>query len=245
MILIACGMKREAVWLAREGVVVVAGGGDPARLEQLLEVHAGGARAVLSMGLAGGLAPRLEAGEWVVGTVAPSGSERREWSVGAGASRSGPLRIAAEAVATGQQTERNRDWINRLARTLPGAVLGRIHADGRMVTTAAEKHDLHIASRAIACDMESHVAARVAARHDLPFAVARVVCDPAGRTLPHAARVGMADDGGVALGRVLLSVLTRPWQIPALIGIARDVGRARASLIRNYAKLADADFALP
>ncbi len=245
MILIACGMKREAAWLERDGVVVIAGGGDPGRLEQMLESQAGAARAVLSMGLAGGLAPLLRAGEWVVGTVAPSGAERREWSVGAGASRTGPLRIAADTMATGQQTERNRDWINRLARALPGAVLGRIHADGRMVTTAAEKHDLHIANRAVACDMESHVAARVAARHDLPFAVARVVCDPASRTLPHAARVGMADDGGIALGRVLLSVLTRPWQIPALIGTARDVGQARGSLIRGYATLAEAEFALP
>ena len=244
MILIACGMKREAAWLERDGVIVVAGGGDAPRLEQMLEAHAGAARAVLSMGLAGGLAPRLAAGEWVVGTVAPSGSERREWSVGAGASRHGPLRIAADAVATGQQTERNRDWINRLARTLPGAVVGRIHADGRMVTTAAEKHDLHIANRAIACDMESHVAARVAARHDLPFAVARVVCDPAGRTLPHAARIGMAEDGGIALGKVLLSVLTRPWQIPALIGTARDVGRARRALRRGVDLLTAVEYTL-
>ncbi len=35
-----------------------------------------------------------------------------------------------------------------------------------------------------AVDMESHVAARVAARHGLPFAALRVISDPASRSLP-------------------------------------------------------------
>lgn len=243
-ILIACGMKREAAWLSRDGVVAVAGGGDDARLEAELERNAAQARAILSIGLAGALAPLLSAGDWVVGTVAPSGAERREWSVGAGATRTEKVRIAGEASSNAQVSERNRAWINRLARTLPGAVVGRIHADGTMIASAAQKHDLHATTRAIACDMESHVAARVAARHDLPFAVARVISDPATRSLPHAARVGMASDGGIALGAVLLSVLMRPWQIPALIGTGLDVGKARKSLIAGYAALADAGFVL-
>lgn len=244
MILIACGLKREAAWLAHDGVAVIAGGGDARRLEDALEAQAPHAQAILSMGLAGGLAPLLGPGEWVVGTVAPSGAERREWSVGAGTTRTERVRIAGEAASNAQVSERNRAWINRLARTLPGAVVGRIHADGRVVATAAEKHDLHAATRAIACDMESHVAARVAARHDLPFAVARVILDPAGRTLPHAALVSMKRDGGLAVGAIVRSVLLRPWQIPALVRLAGDTGRARRALTAGAKTLADAGFVL-
>ena len=88
MILIATVMKREAKALAHEGVTVVVGGLDPVRLETELEAGvAAGARAILSMGLAGALAPMLKPGDWVVGTIAPTGMQRREWSVGAGASR--------------------------------------------------------------------------------------------------------------------------------------------------------------
>ena len=244
MILIACGLQREAALLAREGVTVVAGGGDAARLAAELDRHAPQADAILSIGFAGGLAPLLEAGEWVVGTVAPSGAERREWSVGAGAARRAPVRIAGEASGSSQQSERNRAWIARIARTLPGAVVGRIHADGRAVASAAEKHERHVSTRAIACDMESHVAAEIAARHDRPFAVARVVLDAAHRSLPHAALVAMRPDGGLAIGAVVWSLGRRPWQLPALIRLAKDAGVARRSLVRGYAALADANFCI-
>ena len=67
MILIATGMKREAKALKRDGVQVVVGGTDPARLEAELEAGvAAGATAILSMGLAGALAPRMAVGDWVV-----------------------------------------------------------------------------------------------------------------------------------------------------------------------------------
>ena len=243
MILIACGLRAEARWLARDGVVAIAGGGDATRLEAELDALAPQADAILSMGIAGGLAPLLGAGDWVVGTIAPSGGQRREWSVGAGAGRGGRAEIAS-AASPGQQSERNRAWIARVARLLPGAVVGRIHGENRIVATAAEKHMLHRETRAIACDMESHVAARVAARHGLPFAVARTVCDPASRTLPLAARVAMAPDGRIAFGRLTLALVARVWEIPRLIAVARDMGRARRALRRGYDALARAGFGL-
>lgn len=244
MILVACGLKREAAWLAHDQLRVIAGGGDPRRLEAELEALAGEADAILSMGLAGGLAPLLAPGDWIVGTVAPSGADRREWSVGAGTGRTERVRIAGEANSNAQVSERNRAWINRLARVLPGAVVGRIHADGLVVATAARKHDLHAATRAIACDMESHVAAAVAARHDKPFAVARVILDPASRSLPRAALVSMRPDGGLAVGAMIGAILTRPWQIPALVRLALDTRRARRAIREGMAALAATGFAL-
>ncbi|MDB5737081.1 MAG: hopanoid-associated phosphorylase [Sphingomonas bacterium] len=244
MILIATGMKREAKVLAREGVSVVVGGTDPERLEAELEAGvAAGATAILSIGLAGALAPMLKVGDWVVGTIAPTGMQRREWSVGAGASRpaSAPKPLPEP---TSRWKQGAGGWIDRLAKILPGAVVGRVHADGRMIGEAARKAALQIETRALAVDMESHVAARVAQRHGLPFAVARVISDAASRTLPRAAQVAMAPDGGVRIGAILLAILKRPWQLPALIGVALDAGRAMRSLARGYDMLGRAGFGL-
>ena len=80
-----------------------------------------------------------------------------------------------------------------------------------------QKADLHRTTGALAVDMESHVVARAARRHRLPFAAARVVCDPAHRALPPAARIGMKPDGRMDLPAVLRSVLAEPGQLPALI----------------------------
>jgi adenosylhomocysteine nucleosidase len=240
-ILIATGMKREAKVLRRHGTTVVVGGTDPDRLEAELEAGvAAGATAILSMGLAGALAPRLKVGDWVVGTISPTGMERREWSVGAGVARPrGKVELQKEA-----RKDASRGWISSMAALLPGAVVGRIHADGSMIVTARQKEALHFSTRALACDMESHVAARVAERHGLPFAVARVVSDAADRSLPVAAQVAMSPTGGVRIGAVLLAILRRPWQLPALVGVGMDAGRAMKRLARGYDMLGRAGFVL-
>ncbi len=72
MILVATGLLREARLIARNGVMVVAGGGDSARLERDLESAAPRATAILSIGLAGALVGGLAPGDWVVdGDTAP------------------------------------------------------------------------------------------------------------------------------------------------------------------------------
>lgn len=242
-VLIATGMKGEAKRLARDGVMVVVGGTDHARLEAELEAGVeAGATAILSMGLAGALAPVLKPGDWVVGTYAPTGMQRREWSVGAGASR--PKGAPTLHTSSSRWGEGTGGWVERIGRLIPGAMVGRIHADGRIAATAAQKQELQATTRALAVDMETHVAAAVAARHGLPFAVARVVSDSAARTLPMATRVAMGPDGGVRLGAVLWEIVKRPWQLPALIGVAMDAGRAMRSLARGYDTLARAGFCL-
>ena len=240
MILVACGMKREAKALSRDGAMVVVAGTDHVRFEAELEAGvAAGARAILSMGLAGALAPRLTVGDWVVGTLSPTGMERREWSVGASRPREVKPRVEPTA-----RKDASAGWIGRIAGLLPGAVVGRIHADGTLVVTAAQKEALHFSTRALACDMESHIAARVAQRHGLPFAVARVISDAADRTMPRAVQVAMAPDGGIRIGAILLALVTRPWQIPALTGVGMDAGRAMKQLARGYDMLGRAGFVL-
>ena len=242
-ILIATGMKREAKALARDGVIVATAGTDHERLEAELEAGvAAGATAILSMGLAGALAPRLKVGDWVVGTLSPTGMARREWSIGAGAARPRDAKPEPHPIA---QKDASREWIGRIAAILPGAVVGRIHADGTMVVTPAQKEQYHFSERALACDMESHIAAQVARRHNLPFAVARVISDEADRAIPRPAQVAMAPNGGIRLGAVLLALLRRPWQIFALIALALATASAMKTLTSGYRLLADRGFARP
>lgn len=65
MILVACGLKREAAIIERywTGADAVPGGGDGVRLERLLEAGAGTASTLFSIGIAGALDPALLPGD--------------------------------------------------------------------------------------------------------------------------------------------------------------------------------------
>ena len=66
MILIACGLQREASILTAPGILPIPGGGESARLEAALEAQVPGASMILSCGIAGALAPALKAGDVVL-----------------------------------------------------------------------------------------------------------------------------------------------------------------------------------
>jgi hopanoid-associated phosphorylase len=207
MILAVTGLQREQRLLAGPGVEVVAGGGDQARLEAVLERLVPDMRGVISIGIAGALAPGLRPGKWVVATSVRD---------------------------NGTELPTDPDWTDRLASRLPGAERGVLLGVGMVAATAAQKAELRRTSNAIALDMESHVAARVARHHRLPFVAARVISDAAHRTLPPAARVGMRGDGGVDLPAVLRSLLVAPWQLPALIRTGLEAETAFRALLRGH-----------
>ncbi len=206
MIIAAVGLERERRIVDGPGVVAIAGGGDKARLEALLEAHAAKAHGIISIGIAGGLAPGLRPGNWVL----------------------------ADGV---DGTPTDAKWTSRLAARLPDATRGLLLGVDAIVASSVEKANLHRSTGALAVDMESHVAARVAQRHCLPFAAARIVCDPAHRTLPPAARVAMKPDGRVDFLAVMRSLLAQPSQLPALILTGRDAEQAFGSLLRGQRRL--------
>lgn len=207
MILAVTGLQRERRILAGPDVEVVAGGGDRVRLEAALERLAPGMLGVISIGIAGALAPGLRPGRWVVATAV---SDR------------------------GAVLPTDPDWTDRLVSRLPAPERGLLLGVDAVAATAAQKAELRRTSTAIAADMESHVAARFAHRHRLPFVAARVVSDAAHRTLPPAARVGMRGDGGVDLPAVLGSLLAAPWQLPALIRTGLEAETAFRALLRGH-----------
>jgi adenosylhomocysteine nucleosidase len=205
-ILIATGLRREARLMAGPGVTVIAGGGDAARLERDLDALAGSATAILSSGLAGALDPELRIGDVVIGGEQPGTASLR----------------ASIALR------------HKLGSLVQEAHAGLVLGSDTPIANAGEKAALHRTIGALAADMESHVAARVAARHSLPFAAVRVISDAADATLPPAALVGMRPDGGIAIGAILASLARNPGQIPALIRTARDAEKAFGALGRLH-----------
>lgn len=196
MILVACGLKREADLIERPGVRVITGGGQVVRLERELEAQSYLADAVTSVGLAGALVDDLSPGDWIV--------------------------------------DCNDDaWRAALLAALPNARAGRIMGSDAPVATARAKAALYAATGAVAVDMESHAAARVAARHKLPFAAIRVISDRADARLPAAALAGMRADGGIATGAVIGALMRSPGQLPSLLRTAREAAAGFRALSRD------------
>jgi len=118
----------------------------------------------------------------------------------------------------------------RLAEAVPHAHRGGIVGNDAIAATATEKRLLRQRTGALAVDMESHVAVRVALRKGLPFAALRIISDRAEDDLPPAALVGMRPDGGMALGAVLTSLARAPRQLPTLIRTGCQADQAFRSL---------------
>jgi hopanoid-associated phosphorylase len=165
----------------------------------------GGARGIISFGVAGGLAPGLAAGRLIV----------------------------ASAVKSGKQLfPTDRAWTRSLLERLPGAVQADILGMDAPVAHSVDKRLLHTRTGAIAVDMESHIAAGVAASHGLPFAACRVILDAVDKSLPPAALIGLQLDGKVDVVGVFQSVLGQPSQLRALVRTALDARVARRALCR-------------
>jgi adenosylhomocysteine nucleosidase len=124
-----------------------------------------------------------------------------------------------------------------LMEFLGGSTGQPIMAGLKIAATAHDKAALFRRGRADAIDLESGAVARVALARGLPFAVLRAVADPAERNLPPAALIALKPGGGINLPRILLAVLANPTQIPGLIAVGKDAGRARAALMARLKQL--------
>ena len=205
------GMQREAKLFPPGCEIVVSGGSNAALAEKieaaLARSPAGQRCAIVSAGICGGLKPGLAVGAAVIATEIVFGQER----------------YATDA-----------DWRAALSLALPHAGQGALAGSDRVVATAADKADLFGETGAVALDMESHVAARIAAVHGLPFAALRVVSDSAQDVLPDAVRGAIDSRGEVRISRVLLALAGDPAQLPALIRTGRASSRAMQQLLRCF-----------
>jgi len=155
-------------------------------------------------------------------------------SIGIAGALEPSLQVIATEVVPGKV---NDAWADRLAAALPAARRGAIAGSSRMVVDAAGKAALHQQTAALCVDMESHIAAEVAAACGLPFAALRFISDGADRALPKAAQAGMKPDGGMDLPAVLRSLAGDPRQLPALIRTGREAEAAFKALAAARARL--------
>ncbi|HET9715850.1 MAG TPA: phosphorylase [Pseudolabrys sp.] len=195
--------------LAREAMIA-RGNGVSVVCSQSSQLHAAlgaaidpGVSGIISFGISGGLNPKLVAGDWVVATA---------------------VRYRGRAIAT------ESGWTQELFRRLPGAVLAEIVGSDTLVPDPSEKSYLYKSTGAAAVDMESHIAAEIAAERKIPFAACRVIIDSAERTLPPVTALALDASGTVNLLAVMRSILRSPGQLPALLRTAADACIAERAL---------------
>lgn len=164
-----------------------------------------GYRGIISFGVAGGLASNLRPGDWVVASSIVESDATR----------------ATDAV-----------WSGRLREAIKGCSYAPIVGADTPIADPAVKRVLHRTTGAAAVDMESHVVARVAAAHGLSFAALRVIVDPADRTIPPAALVGMGSGPRADSAAVFRELIARPSQLSQLIRVSLDAFIARSEMQR-------------
>ena len=200
VVLAVTGLNREAKLVAGAGVITLASGGDIASLRGRIEAA-------------------LTTDIHAIISVGIAGALESSLKVGDA--------VIATTVAPGIVDAR---WADRLAAALTDARRGVIVGCSRMIVDAAGKAALYQQTGALCVDMESHIAAEVAAARGLPFVALRFISDGADRALPKAAQVGMRPDGGMDIVAVLASLAADLRQLPALIRTGREAGTAFKAL---------------
>lgn len=194
-------------------LIAVARQGDAATTRARLDaLIAKGADVVASFGIAGALDPALEPGTLVIPEAV--------LDMGAG----------GEAIATDQ------GWRSILSANA-SVVSGRLASVAAPVTTPDDKARLYGETGAVAVDMESAIAGRLAADKGLPFVAVRVIADDARLALPAAALAGVDADGAVRPLGTVTALLRRPGDLLGLLRLASATAKARHRLAAIASRL--------
>jgi hopanoid-associated phosphorylase len=215
---VVCALRSEARHLGRSvagntGVgsltdgtlIAVTGMGLEAAAAGTGRLIAGGADALISFGMAGGVDPQLPAGCLFLPTevCTPEGAV-----------------LPCDA-----------QWHEELRRALEHAVAqGRLASVRAPLATAAAKAALRQATGARAVDMESSAVAQLAQRHALPFVALRAIIDDAHAELPGAVAAATGADGQVAAWRVGAYLLRHPGELAPVLRLARAYAAANDTL---------------
>src|SRR5262245_6787941 len=145
-VLCTSGLAVEAEIARAAGFSVVIGAGDPERTSALVATAAKQTNCLVSFGIAGGLAPHLEAGTVIVsGEVVAEGCR---WAV----------------------APPYRRRLAEFARSI-GAIEGSVFGAKSIFATTVEKNRAWATTRSLAVDLESEIVARIASRLGLPFII--------------------------------------------------------------------------
>jgi adenosylhomocysteine nucleosidase len=200
-----CGAQGAAVYVSGPGR-------ERARIAAESAI-AGGAEALISWGLAGGLTEMAQ-----TGTV-----------------------VLPEAVVSDQgQWPSDNPWRERLAAVLERRfplVQQRLLSADRVLTTPEEKAVAAIESGASAVDMESAAIARVASENSVAFVAIRVVADGPRDELPDNVEQLVTADGRTRF-RGLFGMFTSVRRLRLLLALARHSHAARGQLVAVMREIA-------
>jgi adenosylhomocysteine nucleosidase len=199
---------RTALPLDGGAALWLSGMGQEAARQGALALIEAGATALVSFGVAGGLAPGLRSGTLFC-----------------------PSCVLDER---SHDYQPDRAWraalIHRLAATqLPRVDDGTLLSLPAPLLTVAEKGAMRERHQALAVDMESAAVARVASEYHIPFIVLRAIVDERDDNVPAALQAGV-DAWGRPLAVRLLTVLLHPHLLTHLPGLAIRMGKATRAL---------------
>ena len=184
------------------------------------ELQEQGVAALVSFGLAIGLAPVLRPGDVVV---------------------------ADRVVLPGGATVPTDDaWRAALMQRLVGSGLNlrvaRIAGSDEVLTSAGAKRRAFQTTFAATLDTESHGVAEVAAANGLPLLAVRAVAEPAETMRPGVAFAAVGADGQTRSLAMMGHLARRPWEIPAAWRFSQD-GRRALEALRRVAAVGPRPFA--
>lgn len=111
-----------------------------------------------------------------------------------------------------------------------GACPVRFHCSNRVATTVEEKTQLWQTTGADAVEMESEIIRAICRAHSIPSATIRVISDAAHENLPLDFNVFMTAEQTLNYGKLILSLLTSPTKIPAMLRLQRQTQLAARNL---------------
>lgn len=167
----------------------------------------------INIGYAGGLDPRLHAGDIVLGTKTFDEKTGEQWS-----STEGLLSKAVSACAAAGLKYQ----------------IGAIVTVEKALATPHEKAFAGTQFEAIACDMESSRFAEILTRENIPFLMARVILDPMDTELPDIPEEAIIN-GEFKIGKFLGHIVSKPRDILKLPKINYLCNQARITLT-NFVK---------
>lgn len=177
--------------------------------EKAKEFVAGGAKALISFGIAGGLTDDVPVGTLILATEVYCGE--------------------------GGVYKTDKVWREGLEGVLKSElalVTGPVISLPYALETEDQKRKAHSDTGAFGVDMESFGVAKAAFELKVPFIVIRAVSDAAADTLPACVVPAMGKGGEIKIGPVLKGIAGKPSDIPHLIGFGLKTRKANATLRR-------------
>ena len=183
--------------------VYMSGAGGEAAVRGISALVAAGCQKIVSFGTAAALSPNLQAGDWVL----------------------------PEKIVTNEQTFLvDTHWHQAIAQRVRRKPLIGDSYGLDQVVGPKEKQAIFKQTNCLLGDMESGAMAQECQRLGLPFCAIRVVVDDAVTAIPSVVTRALGPSGVVSIGRLILGLITHPWQLPSLLRLARQFSQAKQTM---------------